>query len=165
MKWIRAALVATVVASTAACTGGVAGTPVAELWDPCTIPSEALVAAGVDPTVIDTGELTQLGNEWKFCIYRQDWYFVTAYATNNSISDIRANPRAERMTTTTVGRRDGVLYVDYSMRPEGTCHVAFGSGKGAFDLAVSRALDSTVQGDLCVEAQRIAGSLELEIPL
>lgn len=164
MKWIRAALVATVVASTAACTGGVAGTPVAELWDPCTIPSEALVAAGVDPTVIDSGEFTQPDNEWKYCSYHQDWFVLTNSATKHPFDDLVDNPRAENVRPFTIGPREGAIYSELMDTTDEGCHVAFPSGSGAFDLAIRRLGGPGMEGDLCAEATRVSMLIEPAIP-
>lgn len=164
VRWIRAGLAATAVVLTSGCSTGVAGTPVAELWDPCTIPSETIAAAGVDPTIIDSGQLRQQDNEWLYCSFRQDWFVVTVSSTTNSVSEFRADVRSLNVRDTDAVGRPALTFQQLVGTSDEACHVAFTSGDGAIDFAVRKSGDQATVGNYCAEAVRITRALESATP-
>ncbi|MGB3772111.1 MAG: DUF3558 family protein [Rhodococcus sp. (in: high G+C Gram-positive bacteria)] len=138
--------------------------PVAELWDPCTIPSDALVGAGVDPEVIESRPITEGVYEWKTCTYKKDWFYLTVYSTTRSLDELRAGSRVSRLSEVPVGSRTGIMYTD-STQPLGTnCYSSIASKSGAVEFEVQKSANNELQGDTCSLSVSFATSLEKFVP-
>ncbi|MBP1118360.1 hypothetical protein JOE30_004157 [Rhodococcus sp. PvP016] len=147
-----------------ACSPGVSGEPVAELWDPCTIPSDALTEAGVNPEIVDSGQVDQGNDEWRFCSFRQDWFVLTISSTTNAVSEFRGDSRSVNAEDIDVGGRPALSFQQLPGTLDEACHIAYASTAGAIEFAVRNAGDPSTVGDYCAEATRISGALESATP-
>jgi hypothetical protein len=149
---------------TSGCSTGVAGTPVAELWDPCTIPSEAIAAAGVNPTVIDSGGFDQDDNQWRYCSYRQDWFVLSIFSTTNSLKEIQDNAKSDSGMSTMINDRTAFSYSELPGTIDESCFVSLATSSGAIEFEVSEAGTEPRAEPLCGVAVRSAERLERATP-
>ncbi|MGB6180353.1 MAG: DUF3558 family protein [Rhodococcus sp. (in: high G+C Gram-positive bacteria)] len=138
--------------------------PVAELWDPCTIPSDALVGAGVDPEVIGSGQYGSSDNEWKYCTFHQDWFLLSVLSTTNSLEKVREDPRNEQLSDARVGNRDAIVYLESTSSFQPSCFVSLAVEQGAVAVRISVAANARTSGDQCAEATRLADDLIEHLP-
>ncbi|KQU03927.1 hypothetical protein ASG56_10845 [Rhodococcus sp. Leaf7] len=149
---------------TGGCSTGVAGTPVAELWDPCTIPSEAIEAAGVDPTVVDVRSVGLEDNKWRYCTFRQDWFYLTVLSTGNSLDEIRSSQNARQIVDWPIEGRTAISYFEENATTGLSCFTSFEVAQGAVEFEVSRAGDARSTGDACELSRSIADALNHAVP-
>ncbi len=145
------------------CGGSVAGTPVAELWDPCSIPSEALTEAGLDPNAAIPGEQVEGSRRVAaFCTYVDQYFDFTAYSF--------AQPVEARVPSSSVG--DRVLVVDRAAvryrasSPAGlpTCAIALDAWDGSAEFEVRAGPGREPTDDMCVSLDRIVLLLLPTVP-
>lgn len=137
----------------------------ADLWDPCTIPADALTRTGVDPATAsrDIAGVKQEG--WKICGWDGPGYNLSVFSTNYSLDDVRSNPNNTNLQPVTVGARNGVIYRQTSDSKLRDCDVAIGLDQGAvlFTLLTSALVDQPKE-DPCAAALRYATELEPQLP-
>ncbi|WP_315773458.1 hypothetical protein [Rhodococcoides kroppenstedtii] len=77
------------------CGGSVEGTPVAELWDPCSLSAEVLLGLGLfaEPGT-SPNEAGVPDGEWRSCDLGTETQFVTLLSTRLHISELQSAPRA-----------------------------------------------------------------------
>ena len=115
----------------------VEGTPTAATqpgqpsFDPCTLPDQALVAAGVDPATEDPDFFGVRMQGWNLCKWSDGWYFLGVAATTIPIEAVRENPRNTAITPVSVGTRDAFSYREATPDNYEYCDVAFQSTDGA----------------------------------
>lgn len=137
----------------------------ADLWDPCTIPADALARTGVDPATAERDVAGVKQEGWKICAWRGRGYFLSIYSTNYSLDDVRKNPRNTAFGPATVGGREGVTYHETSDSKLRDCDIALGVPQGAVLISVvtSALLDQPTE-DPCVTVLRHATDLEPLLP-
>lgn len=161
---MRLFAIALVLALTAGCSNGVTGTPTAQIWEPCTLPRDTLVNAGIDPEIrgddflgVDTG--------WTTCLYSQRWYTLMFLVSPMDLEQTLQFLEAERRQVETFGpkRRPGVRFED-SQSSGPTCNVALRYAVGTIVLSTSKYEHRDAEGDLCTEVLRLTENLVAALP-
>ncbi|MBY6685257.1 DUF3558 family protein [Rhodococcus sp. BP-149] len=147
-----------------ACSPGVSGEPVAELWDPCTIPSDAVAGAGVNAAVIDSRRVSPDSAEASFCTFRQDWFYLTIYSTRATLDDIRSSARAMSVSDTLIANRVGLMYRDATQESLDVCYASVAASFGAVEFEIAQASNSPSLGDTCGIALDVADQLTGSVP-
>ncbi|MBY6366586.1 DUF3558 domain-containing protein [Rhodococcoides corynebacterioides] len=147
----------------AACGGGVEGTPVAELWDPCSIRAEALAEAGLDPNGSIPGERIEGSRRVAaFCTYVDRRFDFTAYSF--------AQPVEVRVPSSVLG--DRVVVADHAAvryratSPAGlpTCAIALEAWSGSAEFEVRAGPGREPIDDLCAPLDQIVRLLLPTVP-
>jgi len=134
------------------------------LFDPCTLPDEALVAAGVDPATEDPDFFGVRMQGWNLCKWSASTYFLGVAATNIPIESVRKNPRNTAITPVTIGTRDAFSYREATPDNDEYCDVAFQSTDGAVIVRASMKRSADAQADPCAIAISSAQALDPFIP-
>lgn len=121
----------------AGCGGGVVGAPVAELWDPCSLPAEVLEGVGVEPGVVNSNRQDSQGDEWRFCTFDADWAFLTVFATTASYALVSTDSRATNRVPVTVDGRPAVEFEIPEVSSAPSCFVALERRFGATQFRVT----------------------------
>lgn len=140
----------------------------AEPWDPCTIPDNAVEAAGLDVESESSNLFgdAPLSNDWKTCIWTDpdpgSWYFLGVFSGRRTLDDLRGNDRFNEFS-----RDDELGGYEFlrADRPAGrSCGFALEVEQGLVYFVLDTMGSEEPQGDPCVEIMRIAGSLHSSLP-
>ncbi len=150
----------------AGCGGGVVGTPVAELWDPCSLPAEVLEGAGVESGVVDsTDRVLEPSGRWRTCTFRGlnsvRW---TVFSTDTSYTSVRSNPRAREPRDTRFGNRDAVIYKGPTDAVLAECFVALPTSRGAIEVKIADTDGDAEWPQLCGQAESAVRALLPYLP-
>ncbi|GHP19250.1 hypothetical protein RN2511_039860 [Rhodococcus sp. NKCM2511] len=139
-----------------------------EPWDPCTIPDNAVDAAGLDVGSKTTNLFgdAPLSNDWKTCIWTDpdpgSWYFLGAFSGFHSLDDLEANDRFNQFSK--VDALGGYQFLRAD-RPAGrSCGMAFEVEKGLVYFVLDTRAASEPARDPCVEIENIASSTRASLP-
>ncbi|MFW0874251.1 DUF3558 family protein [Rhodococcoides corynebacterioides] len=138
----------------------------AELWDPCSLPAEALEGVGVEPGVVDsTDEVLEPSARWRTCSFRGSnsvrW---TIYSTDTSYADVRTSPSAREPRDTNIGDRDAVIYKGPADPVLAECFVALPTSTGAVELKIADTDGEADWLELCTRAESTARALLPYLP-
>ena len=150
-------------------TSSAVATPVEdEPWDPCTIPNDAIEAAGLDVDSKSTNLFgdAPLSTDWKTCIWTDpdpgSWFFLGVFSGFHSLDDLRGNDRFGQFSKVDELGGHEFLRAD---RPAGrSCGMAFEVEQGLVYFVLDTRAASEPARDPCVEIMRIAGSLHSSLP-
>ncbi|HEY5857467.1 MAG TPA: DUF3558 family protein [Aldersonia sp.] len=132
-------------------------------FDPCTLPDEALVAAGVDPESEDPDFFGVRKLGWNLCKWSAGWYVLGVAATKVPIEAVRENPRNTAITPVSVGARDAFTYREATPDSHEYCDVAYQSTDGP--VIIRAEIDGwESQADPCAVAVSSAQALDPFIP-
>lgn|GEM_PF-5478132 len=134
-----------------------------QLWDPCTLPDGALIAAGVQPSTKDTmpGEIPNHAY-WQGCAWRSAAYILNVFSTVHTVDEFRANRSYEHFSNVTVAGRNAI---DFDIpSPPPNCSVALPTPKGTVQVLLRQSVGSSLSGDLCAIAIGSTTSLSADIP-
>lgn len=133
-----------------------------QLWDPCSLPDDAIVAAGLKADTKDTQPFVTERTGWKGCSWRNEGtYTLEVLSTAHSMNDVRSNTSLQNLHEVDVPGRQAVSYTEGSW---GDCGVDFSTSKGVVEVIVRPSLGVPSAGDSCTIALRAAGSLNNSIP-
>lgn len=181
MRWWAAGVVG-VIALIAGCGGVTDGVPTAapsttsavsapvptETWDPCTIPDEAIEAAGL---AVETKRQNAIGEEpisddWKTCFWSNPlpdpWYFLGILSSNFSMDYLRERGPFEQFTA--IDGFDGLRFQRKIKYDEASCGIAFEHDGGVFYLMLDVWISVEPVVDPCVEVERLARALRPSSP-
>lgn len=133
-------------------------------FDPCTLPDQALVAAGVDPATEDPDFFGVRKQGWNLCKWSDRWYFLGVAATNIPIQAVRENPRNTAITPVSVGTRDAFTYREATPDNYEYCDVAYQSSDGSIIIRADMKHSAEEQTDPCAIAISSAQALDPFIP-
>lgn len=133
-------------------------------FDPCLLPDEALVAAGVDPSTQDPDFMGVRKQGWNVCTWAADWYFLTVFATDHGIDEVRANPNNTELAPVAVGSRDAFTYREVTDRNRERCDVAFGTTDESVLIRVAKKGSRDAEEDPCAVVVRTANELGPYLP-
>ena len=133
-------------------------------FDPCLLPDEALVAAGVDPATNDPGISGIRTEGHNLCTWTAERYFLGVAAATQSIDDLRANPHNTDFAPAVVGSRDAFSYHDDIDTNRMMCDVAFEGPGGTIVIKVDTKASPDEVEDPCVVATRSANVLDPYFP-
>ena len=149
--------------------GSVDGSPAAASlggaqFDPCTIPDEAISAAGADPGTKEAGIFGVDLKDWNVCSWDSSWYFLSILSTDHTFNEIKENPQSLDFKSVDIGRRDAVSYLDISDTAKDVCDVAFPSSQGVIVIRISTKGTAERMEDPCAVAVRAGVSLGAALP-
>ena len=148
----------------AGCGGGVAGEPVAELWDPCSLPAEALEGVGVEPGVVNSSRQSNPSGEWRYCTFDLDWAFLTVFTTTASYAVVSTDSRATDRVPVTVDGRPAVQFEIPEASSAPSCFVALERSFGATQFRVTSKSTEPPPVSPCDVARLHADSLIRFVP-
>ncbi|WP_137722791.1 DUF3558 domain-containing protein [Prescottella subtropica] len=139
---------------------GQAGTPTPAdgepALDPCTVPDDALRAAGVDPATESRDIMGVKQPGWSLCRWRGPDYFVTIFATGRPLDDILANDRFTDVTPVAVDGRDAVTVRESNDTRNEYCDVVFTTGTDTVMVKTTLLEGLPPAGSPCPRAVRTA---------
>jgi len=149
-------------------TSAIAASASTEAWDPCTIPDEAIEAAGL---AVETKKATLIGErpispDWSTCFWRnplpESWYHLGVFSSVFSLDYLRDEGPFEQFTA--VEGFDGLRFQRKIKYDEVSCGIAIGHDKGVIYLMLDGLARTESLADPCVEVERLARSLRLSLP-
>lgn len=172
---LTAVLLGAFVATTAGCSidtaikGRATKTVPSVLFDPCTLPDEALHAIGVDPATAEPDFFGVQSEGWEVCAWEADWYFVTVAATDVTVEEFRSRPKNTEFRPVTVGTRDAYTFRSIYPSEEALCDLTYPSSRGSVVIRASakgteRGREGGLPEDPCVVTLRTAITLDPYIP-
>lgn len=144
----------------AGCGGGVVGTPVAELWDPCSLPAEVLEGVGVDPKPQNATTQQQGDNQWKFCTYELEQLLLTVFSTTTPFDEVAADVRAIERQPISIAGEPAVQFLIPEISPIPSCFVSTGRSFGTVQFRVTeRSVGTFPISEICASARLLADAL------
>lgn len=149
----------------------VAGVPgIAEQFDPCSIPDDAIAATGLDPgkKMAGWGEGIRVA-DWTTCGWKgprgDSWYqFDVLFSVVYSMSDVRTNRTYLDVSEVQIGERHGLQF-RFEIIEEGVgCDAAFDTKEGIVRLSVRAIGGIAPRSDPCQEVLRHSSELERYFP-
>lgn len=180
-RWWAAGLVA-VMALVAGCGGGTDGAPVAGSsttsvmatpaargpWDPCTIPDDAVKAAGLDVESKTTNLFgdAPLSNDWKTCIWNDpdpgSWYFLGVFSSHHDLEYLKKNDQFGEFTE--VDNAGVVQFQRTATYDEVSCGSAYEIPGGIVYFILDGRAGRESRSDPCLEIGRVVQSLQSSLP-
>ncbi|MGB6073195.1 MAG: DUF3558 domain-containing protein [Rhodococcus sp. (in: high G+C Gram-positive bacteria)] len=139
-----------------------------ETWDPCTIPDEAIEAAGL---AVETKKSTLIGErpispDWSTCYWRnplpESWYHLGVFSSVFSLDYLREEGPFEQFTA--VDGFDGLRFQRKIKYDEVSCGIAFGRDGGVVYFMLDGLARTEPRADPCAEVERLARSLRSSLP-
>ncbi|WP_157226076.1 DUF3558 domain-containing protein [Rhodococcus sp. AW25M09] len=137
-------------------------------WDPCTIPDEAIEAAGL---AVETKRQNAIGEEpispdWSTCIWSNPlpdpWYFLGIFSSKHTVDYLRERGPFEQFTP--IDGFDGLRFQRKIKYDEVSCGIAFGHDGGVLYLILDGWISAEPLVDPCAEVERVARSLRPFLP-
>ncbi len=144
----------------AGCGGGVVGTPVAELWDPCSLPAEVLLSVEVEPEPRNATTQQQGDYQWKFCTFELEQSLLTVFSTTTPFDDVAADVRATERQPIFVAGEPAVQFLVPEISPIPSCFVSTGRSFGTVQFRVTeRSVGTFPISEICASARLLADAL------
>lgn len=150
-------------------TASVVATPVANgAWDPCTIPDEAVQAAGLD---VGTKRKNQIGDtpvskDWDTCFWMNPlpnpWFILGIFSSTFTLDYIRESGPFENFTP--IDGFDGLRFQRKIKYDEVSCGIALGHESGVVYLMLDGFVSAEPLEDPCVQVEHVARSLRPSLP-
>ena len=135
-----------------------------ELFNPCTLPDDALRTVNVDPATAAADFLGVQSEGWELCSWRSDWYFLSIFTTDTTIEELRARPKNTDFRTVQVGVRDSVTFRSIYESEADQCDLTYPSAAGTVIIRVSTRGTKEQLEDPCDVSVRTARVLDSYIP-
>ncbi|MFH5210537.1 DUF3558 family protein [Antrihabitans sp. NCIMB 15449] len=138
--------------------------PVA-LFNPCDIPDDALIAAGVNPRTEESG-VGGVGFEgWELCGWEATagWYFLTVFSTDHAYTKVKLNRALTNFVDATAGTRTGSTS-STSGNIADTCNFAFPAEQGSIMIGVVAKYKVPRPEEPCTTALTKAAELDTYLP-
>ncbi|WP_176444177.1 DUF3558 domain-containing protein [Rhodococcoides kyotonense] len=127
----------------------------AKQFDPCSIPDDAIAAAGLDPATRSAGAgngLTTPG--WQICSWDgpsgDAWYYYSiSFSMNHDLEEIRLQPGNVDHSEIEFAGRVGLQYRMDLRERLSVCNIAFDTQAGVAAVMASSFRASQTKGDLC----------------
>ncbi|WP_072806940.1 DUF3558 domain-containing protein [Rhodococcoides yunnanense] len=156
------------------CGRGIVGTPVAGLpaepWDPCSIPTPAIAATGLDSDLVQSGWVDGVVvDDWLLCVWQgpannPSYFFRVLFSTKYSLNDVRTNPAYEDFDEIVVGEHNWLKYRSNALPASERCDIAFETTSGVVTTAVEVKGSHTAIDDPCNLVVRHTGDLAQYFP-
>ncbi|MFE3545212.1 DUF3558 domain-containing protein [Nocardia sp. NPDC059177] len=165
MRLVGVVAASCAVVALAGCSQQVEGQPEAsgapltkeQLFDPCSVPDDVLLATGLDLTWKDDNPFSVPRAEWKGCGYKGDGHFITFKSTLYTLDEIRANDYFHSFKDITVGDRPAIQYTPGNRQPPNQCEIAIDtSNQGRVMLTATKFVDNKSSTDPCAIADAAA---------
>lgn len=172
MRWVLAAVAALGVMGLVGCgstsvegqaetTAPQAGVPA---FDPCSIPDEALRAAGMDPATESRDILGVKQPGWSLCDWSGDGTAITVFATAQDLSEVRENDRFTDFDPVEVDGRAAFTFREVTDKRNEYCDVVLASGADTVMIKSGYFVGKTPAEGPCPLAIRNAQVLAPSIP-
>ncbi|GEM29814.1 hypothetical protein NN3_08210 [Nocardia neocaledoniensis NBRC 108232] len=144
----------------------VSGAPLTkeQLFDPCTVPEGALVAAGADPASKDDNPFTVGREDWKGCDWSAGGHYIGLISTTHTLDEFRANDRFSEFRDVTIGDRRALQHYVGSQTPPNECQVTFDTSRGRVSVSAMRFLSDKSTTDPCEWAAAAAPHFMAYLP-
>lgn len=179
-RWWVAGLVGVMV-SVSGCGGATQSAPVAEPtssavatpvedepWDPCTIPNDAIEAAGLDVDSKSTNLFgdAPLSTDWKTCIWTDpdpgSWYFLGVFSSYHDLAYLQSNEQFGDFTAP--DSAGAVQFRRTASYDEVSCGVAYEVVGGIVYFILDGRAGREAKGEPCSEIGRVTESLRANLP-
>lgn len=143
-------------------------TAASQAWDPCTIPDEAIEAAGL---AVETKRKNAIGETpvselWSTCYWMnpipEQWYLIGIFSSTSTLDDLQERGPFEQFTS--IDGFDGLRFQRTVKYEEVSCGIAFGREGGVIYLMLDGFVSAEPLADPCVEVERVARSLRPSLP-
>lgn len=167
---LNTVLLATLIAMTAGCAinttipGRATKIVPATLFDPCTLPDDALHAIGVDPTTESPDFMGVQSEGWEVCGWEADWFYITVFTTDVTVEEFRARPRTADFRAVDVGTRDAHTFRSTAESQRGLCDLVYSSAQGTVLFRADTKANEQIRDDPCTVVLRTAVILDSYIP-
>ncbi len=142
------------------CGGSVEGAPVAELWDPCSLPAEVLEGVGVEPEPQNATTQQQGDYQWKFCTFELDQWLLTVFSTTTPFDDVAADVRATERQPISIAGEPAVQFLIPEISPIPSCFVSTGRSFGTVQFRLTERSRGTFPiSEICDKARLLADAL------
>ncbi|MGW0022060.1 DUF3558 domain-containing protein, partial [Rhodococcus sp. NPDC003382] len=135
-----------------------------ELFDPCTLPDDALRSVSVDPLTERPGFAGAQSEGWAVCAWEGEWYFLSIFTTDISVEELRARPKNTDFRSVTVGKREAVTFRSVYEIQNDLCDLAYPTSQGTVIIRVNTKANLAPQEDPCAISLRTAIDLDPRIP-
>ncbi|MEV6323103.1 DUF3558 domain-containing protein [Nocardia sp. NPDC051787] len=136
----------------------------AALYNPCTIPDDAIRAAGVDPASQESGIGGVPQSGWEICAWKGDQYAITVYSSARSIDDYRGKPGNVEFQNVTIARRAGEQFRVAGGSKDLKCDVVFTTAQGSVQIALVNLPGVDGLPDPCKSLPAVAAQLIPHLP-
>jgi hypothetical protein len=172
MRVLRLAAAAALAATLAACGTGTgtdsapatSSAPVVELWNPCSLPAEAVAAAGLDPASRESGIGGVEQSGWRICSWDGRAYSITVYSTGRSVADFETKPGNTDFRDVTVAGRTGRQFRVQNGATDLKCDYVFPARQGVLQVALLASAVIDHPADPCVSLRRAADAIVPALP-
>lgn len=172
MRLAQLVTVAVLAASLAACsssdgaTGTAASTarPGGELWNPCSLPTETVRAAGVNPATIESGIGGVEQSGWRICSWDGAAYSITVYSTGRTVAEFERKPGNTDFRDVTVAGRTGRQFRVQGGSTDLKCDYVFPAQQGVVQVALLASAILDHREDPCVSLRRAADVIVPALP-
>jgi len=132
-----------------------------QLWDPCSLPDDAVAATGVRADTKNTNPLGGSATDFRACAWNSDAYFLDIDSTTHTMDEIRSNTKFQNLHDVEVPGRAAFSYTEGSW---GSCGIDFPTSKGVVEIVIRQSGSGPSAGDVCAIALSTASSLNNSIP-
>ncbi|WP_420752090.1 DUF3558 family protein [Rhodococcus sp. O3] len=167
---LTAVLLSAFVATTVGCSidtaikGRATKTGPVTLFDPCTLPDEALHAIGVDPATESPDFMGVQSEGWEVCDWEADWYYISVFTTDVTVEEFRERPRTADFRAVDVGGRNAHTFRSTAESQRGLCDLVYPTAQGTVLIRVDTKADEQIREDPCTVVLRAAITLDTHIP-
>ncbi len=102
----------------------------AALFDPCTLPDDALHSIGVDPETESPDFMGVQSEGWEVCGWEADWFYITVFVTDATVEEFRARPRTTDFRSVDLGNREASTFRSTADSQRGLCDLVYASSRG-----------------------------------
>ena len=134
------------------------------LFDPCSIPDDALAAAGLDPATEDAGFFGVQRTGWEACVWGGSWFTIGVLSTSHTFDEVKNNPSNIDLAPADLPGRDAVSFRHISDHNVEVCDVAFPSSEGVITVRSDKKGSEVAQEHPCVQALEYARILDEHLP-
>lgn len=131
-----------------------------QLWDPCSLPDDAVAATGVKADSKNANPFGTARSGWKGCSWTNDAYSLAVFSTTRSMAEVRSNSSFQNLHDIDVPGRKAVSYQEAS----NSCGVDFPTTKGVVEVLINQSATSSITSDYCAIAVHTVDSLNSLIP-
>ncbi|WP_088943551.1 DUF3558 domain-containing protein [Rhodococcus sp. 1168] len=149
----------------------VAGVPgLAEQFEPCSIPDDAIAATGLNPEAKLTGWGERLSvKAWTACGWEgpgtNSWYhFSVLFSIQFTLEDVRRNPQFQDFEDVSLGGRPALEFELAYMDPSEGCGTSFDTVEGVVMFTLATLGTASPQGDPCELIRRHTVELSQYFP-
>jgi hypothetical protein len=137
------------------------------LFDPCSLPPEAIYAAGADPETARRHNICGPPRDrWRICTWEGDWFLLTVYVTAHTMAELAKVTVNHAFTRTALPGREGACtYIECDYGPNAIGDLSFPFAAGVIIIRVATRRDALPPESPLVTAGRIAKILNRHLPL